>query len=101
MNDTCYFSLGRYVEIPRPKGAPCQEPSLFSFVAHQRVEQVDFRHCSVDLQRFGEGLWPKRWQARRLKMRSTRTFVTPVKLFCHGGCQQENQVKVINDVKRK
>ena len=54
----------------RTKGAPCQ-PGLCSFPADGIVTQVDCPHGFVDLQRFGKGLWPERWWAGRLTMRST------------------------------
>ena len=76
----------------------CRAPGLCSFLAHVVAFQVDVRQCFVDLQRFGEGLWPKRWQAGRLMVQSTRSarHEAPVTLLCHGqGChQQETQGEV-------
>ena len=71
-----------HITLPRPRRAPRQAPGLCSFLADIVGDQVDVREGLVDLQRFGEGLWPKRWQARRLTIGSTRTFVTPV-INCH------------------
>ena len=80
-----------HIPLPRPRGDPCQPPGLCSIVADAVPLQVDVRQGLVDLQRFGEGLWPKGWQAGRLTMRSSRTFVTLLKLLWHGGCQHETQ----------
>ena len=59
----------------------CQAPGLCSFVSEFVVFQVDVRQGCVDFQRFGEGLWPKRWQAGRLAMQSTKTLATQVELL--------------------
>ena len=75
------------------RGPPCRLPGLCSFPADGIVTQVDVCHGFVDLQRLGDCLWPERWQARRLSMQSTKTFVTPVELSCHAGYQQESQVQ--------
>ena len=52
--------------IPRPGATdpPSQTPRLGSFLANEIFEnsivpQVDFRHCVVDFQCFGKGLWTK------------------------------------------
>ena len=50
----------------RTYGAPCRAPGLRSFPADGVPDQVDCPHGFVDLQRFGEGLWPERWRAGRL-----------------------------------
>ena len=59
----------------------CRAPGLCSFHADVVDPQVDVRQCCVDVQCFGEGLWPKRWQAGRLAMQSTKTLGTQVDLF--------------------
>ena len=59
----------------------CRAPGLCSFLADDVGAQVHVRDCFVDLQRFGEGLWPKRWQAGRLTMQSTKTLATQVELL--------------------
>ena len=50
-----------------PEAPPCRAPGLCSFLADEVAPQVDVCQCFVDLQRFGEGLWPKRWQTGDLQ----------------------------------
>ena len=59
----------------------CRAPGLCSFIENEVAFQVDVRQCCVDFQRFGEGLWPKRWQAGRLAMQSTKTLAAQVELL--------------------
>ena len=68
---------------------PCQAPGLCSTVVDVVVAQADVRHGLVDLQRFGEGLWPKRWRAGRLTMRSMRTFVTRLNYYVMVGTNKK------------
>ena len=75
-------------------GPPCRPPGLCSFPVDVVVPQVDVPHSFVDLQGFGEGLWPDDGAREdSITTQSTKTFVTPVKLSCHGGHQQESQVQ--------
>ena len=91
-NTSCHSQVSTTLYLG-PEPPPCQAPGLCSFLADVVAPQVNAGHGFVDLQRFGEGLWPKRWQARRLMMRSTRTFVTPVKLLCHGHARHQQELK--------
>ena len=48
-----------------PSWPPLPSPRLCFFHADAAGFQVDVRQCCVDLQRFGEGLWPKAMASRK------------------------------------